>query len=64
MVHDGDFVLQLLDLVVHEFEAPLHVLDDVLRPRCHTREKEALWAARVCFFFNFELGYGMHVELW
>lgn len=33
MVHDGDLVLELFDLVVHELEPPLHLLDNVLRKK-------------------------------
>ena len=49
MVHDGDFVLQLLYLVVHELETPLHVLDDVL-PRERSQIKHTLLDHVACMY--------------
>lgn len=42
MVHDGDLVLEVLDLVVHELEPALHLLDHILRMLVqHTGEERA-----------------------
>lgn len=45
MVHDGDLVLELLYLVIHELKAPLHVLDDILQARANAGRRKRVQAS-------------------